>query len=84
MAAEELFPEWPFLFWQANRALTYESHGGINTFGERLDKMPGEVPLLCRPSCRLERHGEFEQREPVPLKAVQQLRGGQLRTPVPQ
>jgi hypothetical protein len=36
MAAEELLPEWPFLSSQADRPLTYESHGGINTFGERL------------------------------------------------
>jgi hypothetical protein len=41
MAAEELFPEWSFLFWQANRALTYESHGGINTFGERIGYRTG-------------------------------------------
>jgi hypothetical protein len=41
MAAEELFLEWPVLFWQANRALTYASHGGINTFGERLDWLQG-------------------------------------------
>jgi hypothetical protein len=36
MAAKELYLEWPFLFKQANRALAYESHDGINTFGERL------------------------------------------------
>ena len=50
------------------------------------DEMPGEVPLLYR-SPRQLRHlkflGELEQREPVALKVVQQLRGGQLGTPVP-
>ena len=50
------------------------------------DEMPGEVQLLHRPPSQLRHlkfHGEFEQREPVPLGAVQQFGGGELGTPVP-
>jgi len=50
------------------------------------DEVAGKVMLLYHPPRQL-RHlkflGELEQREPVAIKAVQQLRGGQLGTPVP-
>jgi hypothetical protein len=52
MVAEELFPEWSFLFWQANRAFTYESHGAINTFGERQFELEDDGNAVFDPSAR--------------------------------